>query len=61
MLFVKGTVVNEGLVLFNSGSERDIIILAPSTEGVEKEDGVLVSLFEELFTGVLEEEAMSIM
>ena len=45
----------------NTGGKRDIIILAPSTEGVEEEDGVLVSLFEELFTGVLEEEAMSIM
>lgn len=61
MLFVKGTVVNEGLVLFNSGGERDIIILAPSTEGVEEEDGVLVALGNEVKSGLLEEEAMSVM
>jgi hypothetical protein len=61
VLTVKGTVVNEGLMLSNSRFERDIIILAPSTEGVEEKDRVLVALSNELLTSVLEEEAMSIM
>lgn len=61
MLTVEGTVVNEGLMLSNSRFERDIIILAPSTEGVEEEDRVLVALSNELLTSVLKEEAMSIM
>jgi len=61
VLLREGAVINEGLMLFNSGGERDIVVLAPSTEGVEEEDGVLVALLEEFLTGVLEEEAMSVM
>lgn len=41
--------------------EWHIVVLAPSTEGVEEEHGVLVSLLLELDTGVLEEEAVTIM
>lgn len=36
VLAVDGTVVNEGLVLLHAGSERDIVILAPSSERVEE-------------------------
>jgi len=48
-------------VLVHSFLEWDIIVFAPSTEGVEEEDGVLVSLLLELSAGVLEEEAVTIM
>jgi len=61
VLLGEGFVVDESLVLVNSGGERNIIILAPSTEGMEEEDGVLVALSHELLTGVGEEEAMSVM
>ena len=61
MFLVEGTVINEGLMLLDSGAERDIVILAPSTEGVEEEDRVLVALSDEIESGLLEEEAMSIM
>jgi len=57
---VNGAVVNEGLVLLHAGSERDIVILAPSSERVEEQDGVLVSLSDEVKSGLLEEKAMSI-
>ena len=61
MFLVEGTVINEGLMLLDSGAERDIVILAPSTEGVEEEDRVLEALSNEVKSGLLEEEAMSIM
>jgi len=48
-------------VLVHSFLEWDIIVFAPSSEGVEEEDGVLVSLLLELNAGVLEEEAVTIM
>lgn len=41
--------------------ERHVVILAPSTEWVKKEDWVLESLLEELFAGVLKQEDVSIM
>jgi len=61
VILTEGAVINEGLMLLNSGGERDIVVLAPSTEGVEEEDGVLVALLDELLTGVLKKEAMSVM
>jgi hypothetical protein len=61
VILVDGTVINESLMLGHSGSKRDIIIFAPSTEGVEEEDGVLVALGNEVKSGLLEEEAMSVM
>jgi hypothetical protein len=48
-------------MLVHAFLEWDIIVFAPSTEGVEEEDGVLESLLLELSTGVLEEEAVTIM
>jgi hypothetical protein len=60
VLRVEGTVVKEGLVLEHAGVERHVVVLAPSTEGVEEEDGVLVALLEELLTGVLEEEHVAV-
>jgi hypothetical protein len=41
--------------------ERDVIILAPATKRVKQEDGVLVTLLDKLFTGILEQEAVTIM
>jgi len=61
VVFVEGSIVNEGLMLFNSGAKRDIVIFAPATEGVEEEDRVFVALVNEVLSGLLEEEAMSIM
>ena len=46
--------------MVNTRSERDIIILAPATKGVEEENWVLVSLFDELFTSVLEQENVTV-
>jgi hypothetical protein len=48
-------------MLVHAFLEWDIIVLAPSTEGVEEEDGVLVSLLLELDASVLEEEAVTVM
>jgi len=60
MLSGEGAIIDKGLMLVHTGVERDIVILAPATQGVEEEDGVLVSLLDELFTGVLEEENVTI-
>jgi hypothetical protein len=60
VLSVDGTIVPEGLMLSHAGAERYIVILAPSTEGVKEEHGVLVSLLDELFTGVSQEKAVTI-
>jgi len=61
VVFVNSAIINESLMLFHSRGERNIIILAPSTERVEKEDRVLVSSSDEVKSGLLEEEAMSVM
>ena len=61
VVFVNSAIIDESLMLFHSRGERNIIILAPSTERVEKEDRVLVSSSDEVKSGLLEEEAMSIM
>lgn len=55
VLLGKGAVINECLMLFHSRSKRDIVIFAPSTEGVKEKDGVLVSLLQEILSGLLEE------
>jgi hypothetical protein len=47
-------------VLFHSGVKWDIIILNPSTKWVKKKDWVLISELEELISGILEEEYMTI-
>ena len=57
----EGSVLDEGSVLSHSVVKWDIIILAPSTEWVKKEDWVLVSELDELLSGVLKEEHVSIM
>lgn len=57
---VEGSVVEEGLMLSHSEVKRNIIILAPATERMEEEDGVLVAQFDKLFTGILEEENVTI-
>ena len=61
MFGVKSSVIEESLMLLHALKERNIVVLAPATEGMEEEDGVLVSELEELFAGILEEEDMSIM
>ena len=43
-------------MLVNTGSKRNIIVLAPSTEGMKQKDWVFVSLLDQLLTGVFEEE-----
>ena len=47
-------------MLGHTVSKRDVIILAPATERVEKEDRIAVALSDELLTSVLEEEDVSI-
>lgn len=61
VLFGESSIIDESLMLVHAIVKRDIIILAPATEGMEEENGVLVSLLEELLTGVLEKENMTIM
>jgi hypothetical protein len=56
----ESTIINKSLVLVHTGVEGHIVVLAPATEGVEEEDGVLVSLLDELLTGVLEEENVTV-
>lgn len=56
----KSSVIKESLMLLHSDISGDIIILNPSTKRVEKEDGVLVSSLDELFSGVLKEEAVTV-
>ena len=48
-------------MLSHSVVEWDIIILHPTTKWMEEEDWVLVSLLDELLSGVLQQEAMTIM
>jgi hypothetical protein len=47
-------------MLFHASVKRNIIILAPATKWVKKEDGVLVSLLHELFTSILEQKDVSV-
>ena len=47
-------------MLGHSSVKRNIVILAPSAEWVEEEDWVLVSELDELLSGVLEEEHVSV-
>ena len=61
VLGVESAIVEEGLVLLHAVVKGDIVVLAPATERVEEEDGVLVALLEELNAGVLEEKDVSIM
>lgn len=56
VVWVEGSVVQQGLVLLHSGIKRYIIIFAPSAEWVEQEDWVLVSLLQQLLPGVLQQE-----
>jgi len=57
---VDGAIVPKSLMLGHARAERYIIILAPSAEGVEEEHGVLVSLLDQLFTGIGQEEAVTV-
>jgi len=61
VLRVDGTIIEESLMLEHAVLERNVIILAPATERMEQKDGVLVTLLDELLTGVLEEKAVTIM
>jgi len=61
VLGVEGAVSEEGGVLGHTVGEGDIVILAPSTEGMEEEDGVSVTLSDELLTGILKEKDVTIM
>ena len=47
-------------MLSHSNIKRCIIILSPSTEWVQQENWVLVSEFQELLSGVLEEENVTV-
>ena len=47
-------------MLGHTVGERDVIILAPATERMEKEDGIAVALSNELLASVLEEEDVSV-
>jgi len=61
VLGVESAIVEEGLVLLHAVVKGDIVVLAPATERVEEEDGVLEALLEELNAGVLEEKDVTIM
>jgi len=61
MFGVNGAIVKESLMLSHTVSKRNIVILAPSAKRVQKKDRVLEALLEELLTGVLEQENVTIM
>jgi hypothetical protein len=46
VLGVQSAVVEQGLMLMHAGLRGDVIILAPATKWVKKEDWVLEALFE---------------
>jgi hypothetical protein len=48
-------------MLFHSGVKRYVIILDPSSEWVEEKNWVLISLLQELFSGILKEENVTVM
>lgn len=56
----EGAIIDQSLMLEHAGIKGNVIILAPATEGVQEEDGVLVTLLHKLLTGVLEEEDVSV-
>jgi len=56
----KGGVIDESLVLLHTGVKRNIVVLAPATERVQKKDGVLVAELEELLTGILKKEDVTV-
>ena len=60
VIWVEGSVVQEGLMLSHTVGEGNIVVLAPSTKRVKKEDWVAVSLADELFTGILKEKNVTI-
>jgi hypothetical protein len=47
-------------VLLHSGVEWDVVVFAPSSEGVEQKDGVLVALFQQLLSGVFQKQNVTI-
>ena len=61
MLWVEGAIAEESGVLSHTICEGHVVILAPATERVEEQDWVPVALCNELFTGVLEQEHVTIM
>jgi hypothetical protein len=60
VLGVDSAIVEESLMLVHAFLKRNVIVLAPATKRVKQEDGVLVALLDELFTGVVEQEAVTI-
>ena len=56
----KGTVFKESSVLLHAVVKRDIVVLAPASKRVEKQDRVSVASGNELLTSVLEEEDVTI-
>jgi hypothetical protein len=57
----EGSIIDQSLVLEDTGSKGYIIILTPSTEGMKQEDWVLVTLLDQLLASVFEEKNVSIM
>lgn len=60
MVWVEGAVIEKGLMLLHSGIKRSIVFFGPSSQGVEQENGVLVTLGEELVSGVVQQEDVSV-
>lgn len=60
MLWDQSSVIEKGLMLSHSVVERDIIILHPTSERMEQEDWVLVTLLHKLLSSILQQEAMTI-
>ena len=58
---INSFIIPESLVLSHTSVKGYIIIFAPSTKWVKQEDGVLVTLFDKLYTSVAKKEAVTIM
>jgi len=54
VLWIECPIIKQSLVLVHAINERHIVILAPSTEWVQKKDRVLEALFQKLRARILE-------
>ena len=60
VLRVQSSVIEQSLMLSHSVVKRHVIIFHPATERMQKEERVLVSLFDQLLSCVLEKKAVTV-
>ncbi len=60
MLRVEGAIIEQSLMLVHAHICGNVIVLAPSTKRMEEQNWVFETQLDELLTGVLEQEDVSI-